>query len=450
MSSVECKSELRNLTPLSKVVRAAIADSHEDIGKSEELYSFWAARGLRKLLRETLRFGVRRVYLYVNHNTKTANLPVDFKEETFVGVINTEGYKEALLPDGDLIDTLGTVDKGCEETNKCERCTQPKSICEDLQITESENIIKINGASYTETVVRKLYPNGDYTLETTTPVLDTQTNAVTYQTATKYITNLDLKVCGCLETTPENIEKVRCCCEDVYNTYYAGSCGCSRQFGSYKIFEETGRIQFDPNFPFNKVYLEYVGFMPKIKGDYYVPEVAFETLVEWTKFKSIDGKSSRSVPNSDKKWRWDMYLTARRNMDKELGRVSLSTIIEAAQRVPKFDISMGVRSSSAPTTVLQPQRSSVQSAETPAPAPVVKGMNFLPWDYTGVGGETTFTLPELAEKYILMVSKDGIIYSPIIFTGTPVGKQVKYTAASGTFEFNIPIEFGENVHIIYG
>lgn len=99
-----------------------------------------------------------------------------------------------------------------------------------------------------------------------------------------------MKVCGCLETTPENIEKIKCCCEDVYYTYYAGNCGCSRQYGSYKIFEESGRIQFDNQFPFDKVYMEYIGFMPKIKGDYYVPEVAFETLVEWTKWKSIANK----------------------------------------------------------------------------------------------------------------------------------------------------------------
>ena len=336
MSSVECKLELRNLTPLSKVVRAAIADSHEDIGKSEELYSFWAARGLRKLLRESLRIGVRRVYIYVNPNTKTANLPIDFKEETFVGIINSEGFKEALLPNDRIIDTVGTIDKGCEES-KCQRCEQPASICDDLQITESENIIVINGADYIEKVFRKLYPNGDYTLETITPVLNTQTSVVEYQKTSKYITKLDLKVCGCLETTPENIEKVRCCCEDVYNTYYSHGCGCTGHHGSYKIFEETGRIQFDPKFPFSKIYMEYIGFMPKIKGDYYVPEVAFETLVEWTKFKSIDGKNSRTVPNSDKQWRWNMYLNARRNMDKELGRVSLSVILSAAEVTPKFD-----------------------------------------------------------------------------------------------------------------
>lgn len=155
---MELKTQLKNLVPLSKVVRAAIADSYEDIGKSEELYSFWAARGLNKLLRESLRVGVRPIILHVNHNTHTATLPIDFKEETFVGIVNPQGYKEALLPNDAIIDSFGLTEEDCECTNRCERCNQPKNICEELEITESTQIIPIEGVDYTETVVKNYSP----------------------------------------------------------------------------------------------------------------------------------------------------------------------------------------------------------------------------------------------------------------------------------------------------
>jgi len=333
MSGNECKSELRNLTPLSRVVRAAIVDSYEDIGKAEELYSFWAARGLRKLLRESLRVGSRKILLHVNQNTKTATLPVDFKTETFVGIINPSGLKEPLLQNNEIVDALSIIEQDCD-TNKCEQCHQEKGICEELEITQSEKNVVLSGITYKQTILKKLQPNGDYTLETTTPVLNVETELVEYVVSSEFIAHFDKKVCGCLETTDENIEKIKCCCDSVYYNYYASRCACSKQYGSYKIFEETGRIQLDNWFPFDKVYLEYIGFMPKIRGDYYIPEVAFETLVNWTKFKSVENKPN--IPLSVRNWHWDRYRVERANMDKELGRINLSIVIAAIGLTPKF------------------------------------------------------------------------------------------------------------------
>lgn len=332
-TQIECPSYLKSLVPLSRVVRASIVDTYEDIGNVEERYSHWAARGLRKLLGETLRVAPRKVLLKVNKNFFTANLPPDFRIETFVGIINKKGRKESLVPAYDLVDTLGVVDIPCED--KCAKCAQPKSVCEDLEITESTNVVMINGTPYDETVVRRLYPNGNYSLETTTPVFNTQTSAVEYLTTSKLITNLDLKSCGCLESTKKNIEKVKRYCGDVYCDYFAGCSPCSQKYGSYKVFEEEGRIQFDQGFPFDEVYLEYYGFMHKIKGDYYVPQVAFETLVEWTKWKSIANK--RGVPRWERNDGFAHYQRERGNMEKELGKISLSIIFAATGLNPKFD-----------------------------------------------------------------------------------------------------------------
>ena len=71
------------------------------------------------------------------------------------------------------------------------------------------------------------------------------------------------------------------------------------------------------------------------------------------------------------------------------------------------------------------------------------------YEYTGVGGETTITVPTIIGKYILVVNKDGLGNSKIITTGTPVAKEVKYTTATGVFEWAIPFEAGEQAYIIY-
>lgn len=63
--------------------------------------------------------------------------------------------------------------------------------------------------------------------------------------------------------------------------------------------------------------------------------------------------------------------------------------------------------------------------------------------------QTSATITALANKKILLFSKDGIIYSPIITTGTPVNKQLKYIASSGEFSWAIPAEAGEEIFIVY-
>ncbi len=70
-------------------------------------------------------------------------------------------------------------------------------------------------------------------------------------------------------------------------------------------------------------------------------------------------------------------------------------------------------------------------------------------DYTPIQDATTFTVGALANKDILEAVKDGIGFG-IITAGTPVGKQVKYTVATGTFEWGIPFEGDEEPpYIIY-
>lgn len=332
---VDCKNDLKRYVPLSRVVAAAIIDLHEDIGRLQQFALHEAARGLRKLLRETLRTGVRRVVLAVNHNTRSATLPPDFDTESFVGIIDARGFKVSLNVNNKIVDYQNIEDVSPPEL--CAKCNQDKQICEDLTVTEETTLVLVNGITAQQTVIKKLYPDGGYYLETIIPVWDMTSSGIIYTTTKEFVTALDLKDCGCLVESAANIEKIKCLCPDVWGCYFA-SCdnSCVVDYGGYKIFEDTGLIYFDKANQFEKVYLEYYGFMVKKNGQFQVPEVAFETLVNWIKFKWVENK--RNVPAWERQWTFNQYRRERENMSKIIGRISLSQIIQAIGLVPKFDV----------------------------------------------------------------------------------------------------------------
>lgn len=384
----ECNTALKKLVPLYRVISAAIIDTREDVGHVFQTYAHWAARGLKKLDREVLKTGRRKVTLTVNRSTNTATLPPDFNEETFVGVV-VDGKKIPLKLRSELVDSKNIEDIPCED--KCEKCNQDKTICEDLTITEETVLVVIMDSTYEQTVIKKLYPDGSYFLETRIPVWDTATDTVIYTTTKQFIAALSLKPCGCIDDTPQNIETIRVCCPDVYNCYYA-SCDtcCDTSYGGYKIFEETGLIQFDAVGKFTKVYMEYLGFMSKKNGQYMVPEVAFETLVEWVKYKSIQNKRYNVADRTIDRW-FENYTRERGNMSKIMGRISLSSIIQAIGLTPKFDIDSYVCEPVTVTTTTQVAAASTDCNVDAAVCPPTSAKSFMPFDIAVVAGLGTGT-----------------------------------------------------------
>lgn len=331
---MDCTIENRTLVPLSKAVSASIIDTYGDIGKMEQRLTHFAARELKKLYNEVLPKKKHKVVLTVNANTHTATLPEDFDEETFIGIFDSRGMKVPLKLNTNIVDLKNITEVECED--KCEKCNQDKSICNDLVVTQETNLIVINATTYEQTIVKKLYPNGDYYLETSTPILDIDTNNVTYSIKKEFIVNFDLKPCGCLETTETNLTNLQTFCNDIYCCYYA-SCDyrCSTNYGGYNIFVETGLIQFDTNYNFSKVYMEYNGFIQKVRGQYMIPQVAFETVVEGTKYRQI--KNKMNVPDiTIRRW-YDNYRIERGNMMKNLTKISLFNLVQSTKMLPKFD-----------------------------------------------------------------------------------------------------------------
>lgn len=331
---MECSVVNSKLVTLTSAVNAAIIDKYEEIGKTQQRFLHWGCREIKLLYNQILPKLKYKETLTVNQNTFTATLPLGFESETFIGGINERWQKIPLKLNNRLVDSKNIAQVACEDA--CPKCQQDTNICNDLVVTETDNLIVINDTTYVQTIVKKLYPNGDYYLETTTPILGIDTDEVTYVTKKEFITNFDLKPCGCLDTTAENIVTLQNFCPDIYCNYYA-PCQqyCDNSNLGYRIFEETGLIQFDRNFPYDKVYIEYNGYIQKIRGQYYFPFMAFETVVEGIKKRAIKDK-----PNVA---RWQIldqkedYRIAKRDLQKVLGRISFEQIVQAINKLPKFD-----------------------------------------------------------------------------------------------------------------
>ena len=65
--------------------------------------------------------------------------------------------------------------------------------------------------------------------------------------------------------------------------------------------------------------------------------------------------------------------------------------------------------------------------------------------YTATQGQTSLNVPSLANKKILLFSKDGVVFTQT--TGNPVDK--KYTYSGSVFTWSIPAEAGEEIYIVY-
>lgn len=85
---------------------------------------------------------------------------------------------------------------------------------------------------------------------------------------------------------------------------------------------------------------------------------------------------------------------------------------------------------------------------TPIPTPTLTTkMERL--EYTGTGGEFSFTDPLLVGKEVLSIHKDGLGFSKIITSGTPINKEAKFDSTAGTIEFGVPFEPTEEAFVLY-
>lgn len=329
------EKDIETLVPLNRIVKQAVLDTYGDFVKDEARYTAWAVRGLKKLSTEALKSGKRFAILNVNKNLNSAILPCDFKEELFVGFINDCGQKIPLNINSNIVNPKLIESVPCE--NECDKkCgCYPKQMCEDLHTTQVINKIVIGDTEYDETVTTTYQPNGEIYVITTTPYVKINGGGIEYVTRKEYQTVLDIADCGCIEKTERNAAKIEAINPDVYCCYCTGCNTGNTDFGGYRIFKENNTIVFDKGMRFDKVYMEYRGFLPKSGNEYLVPEIAFECLINFIKFKSVENR--KGVSMNDRAWHWERYLVERGNMTKVLGRMRLADIIHSALTVPTFD-----------------------------------------------------------------------------------------------------------------
>lgn len=333
---IQERKDITSFIPLNRIVKRAVLDMYGDFAKDESRFQAWAIDGYKKLVRETLKSGKRYAVININKNLNSAILPCDFKEEIFVGLIDNCGEKVALnvnpnIVNNFLIEDEVPCDQPCPEKCKC----YPKQLCNDLQTTQIINKILINDTEYDQTVTTTLMPDGEFYQVTTTPIWNVATEEIDYINEKKYITNFDTAACGCIKPTEENKHLLAACNWDLYCCYCTKCKSRNTEFGGYRIFYETGTIHFDETMIYEKIYLEYRGVLPKSGNEYLVPEVAFDTLLELTKWYSVRNK--KGVAQWERRDFFDNYTTERKNMTKVMGRMKLEDIIHSAMLVPQFD-----------------------------------------------------------------------------------------------------------------
>lgn len=120
--------EIASMVPVRDIVRQAIMDTYGDFVNEEQRFTAWTIRGVKKLVRQTLRSGKRYVILNVNKNLRTAILPCDFEEELAVFVVNKCGERVDLNINPYIVNHEDFEDIPCE--NECgKKCgCYPKQI----------------------------------------------------------------------------------------------------------------------------------------------------------------------------------------------------------------------------------------------------------------------------------------------------------------------------------
>lgn len=329
------KLEITDWVYLSEIVSGASMDTYSDPAVVERAFTHWACRAIKKLTREIFKTGRRRALFQVNKQFNSITLEPDFTEALFIGYIDKlTGEKVASHRNTNLVNSqfLETIqdDVLCEA--RCTGCYS-KSICNDLQTTETLRTINLGGTDYFETKTSTLNPDGTYAVLTETPFHDFITSNVLYKTKNEIITTLDLEPCGCVKATNDNAMKIKDCNYNCYCTYCSPLCSQQSRAG-YQIFKETGTIKFDSNFRHDYAYLEWRGSVPKKNGQYVAPAVATETLIHLTKFLSIQNK--KGVPLSERDWVFDQYRRERNNMEMVTGTMDFASIVYALDTTPKF------------------------------------------------------------------------------------------------------------------
>lgn len=310
-----------NTVPLSSIVKAAALDLREDYTKTKATLRSLALRSLRELTQNSARQVARRAIININKKLYTAPIPDCAKGIVSVFLLDDCGKKYPLTNNSNLV-PKETEEFGCIE--KCESCNQDKDICEQLQVDVSRETITIN-STQKEKVITRYFENGLYYEVVNTWTYDHKTSTIIPYKYKNFLDSFDMLSCGCIAPTEKNISKIKNCCSDCYNSCYTTCENFEHSYGGYRVYIEDGFIQFAIGCPLNKVYIEYTTELPKIDGEFHVPEVAQFALIAAVKCYYQNDRNSVTL---GEKQRLKMDRDEKvKNMVKVLTRISLSDLL---------------------------------------------------------------------------------------------------------------------------
>lgn len=220
---------------LSTIVKELCMGMYND---SKKYYANWMihAKWIYKELFLKSLFRPKSKYVKVDRSTNPYSivLPLDMvrfinlSDEDYDGSMRSFVFDETIndveLPKGDVC-------QSCNESDDYGQCVN-----NIVPITKS---VVINGEPYTETIWKKLCPNGDMQEVRSVPTYDAEAEEVVMVEVRRHLCNLELKTCGCVKKTPRNKELVTCQCGPLTTSTQV----CMAHASISKVGTRKGRIK---------------------------------------------------------------------------------------------------------------------------------------------------------------------------------------------------------------
>lgn len=167
---------------------------------------------------------------------------------------------------------------------ECDSCGTHANCSTIKSFDEIEETITILGTDYTKTTKTTTLNDGTVVRKIVEPVLSSS-NTVSMVTTERELCKLDLLPCGCVDSTPENTEKVnKLCCEC---SSLSTNCGTynrlQKKDHSYALDITGTQILFGNDYPYNYVILKYLKSVDS-PSDYKIPKVAMEAVISGLRY----------------------------------------------------------------------------------------------------------------------------------------------------------------------
>lgn len=231
----------------------------------------------------------KRMFVKVDKQTNTIRMPDDFVMLSSLSVIDP--YCGEIIPL--VINTTilkDVVDSGVNRSCECE-CGCDSKLCGNIFKYESiqrQVTAPLPGGGgetmdYTETTRKRIDEHGNVMQEICGPVLkydsETGVHTATVVECQEYqICQLEIKECGCVVESPENIEKFSSvCCGGNYETECGTICCPEDNPYGYNFVDGSSKIAFASNFKFGEVLVRYYADVPTKELE--IPRVAKQAII---------------------------------------------------------------------------------------------------------------------------------------------------------------------------